>query len=319
MSKHDQHTEITARDGQYSYIKTEADDCTWIKMRLADKVKVGELVVKPDPHQASKTTPGKKHDHYGTAGWWAQHQGNYQSGSTGITVLPKPAKLAPEKETSFTKNYHTHDGKALVFEADGRQFFAAGYGDADPADYAMVLDLANLIGPHRRFWTRDAIIPPSGKKWLALNSEIAVGKDNVAQGTSYVMPVMPQNVVHFNWPDGGIIRGAHTFWEKLFAQMPKGKILVCCFGGHGRTGTALACLLMITGLADSSYEAILTVRAQHCEHAVETTTQVEYLDALAYDWGLGQHGKDANKVPMGGSAAALAAHKQQAAKAAKKG
>jgi protein-tyrosine phosphatase len=46
---------------------------------------------------------------------------------------------------------------------------------------------------------------------------------------------------------------------------------VGCLGGHGRTGTALACLAVLTGTPPG--EAVAWVRATYCEKAVETDEQ----------------------------------------------
>ncbi len=46
---------------------------------------------------------------------------------------------------------------------------------------------------------------------------------------------------------------------------------VGCLGGHGRTGTALACLAVLTGTPAN--EAVAWVRANYCAHAVETEAQ----------------------------------------------
>lgn len=47
-----------------------------------------------------------------------------------------------------------------------------------------------------------------------------------------------------------------------------------CVGGHGRTGTALACLAVLGG--QRSAEAITWVRGNYCPAAVETTAQEEF-------------------------------------------
>jgi protein-tyrosine phosphatase len=44
-----------------------------------------------------------------------------------------------------------------------------------------------------------------------------------------------------------------------------------CLGGHGRTGTALACLAVLAGTPPD--DAVAWVRATYCEKAVETDAQ----------------------------------------------
>ncbi len=58
---------------------------------------------------------------------------------------------------------------------------------------------------------------------------------------------------------------------------------VACWGGRGRTGTALTCMAVLEGL--SAAEAIRYVREHYQPHAVETTEQETYVMRFA-DHGL---------------------------------
>jgi protein-tyrosine phosphatase len=51
-----------------------------------------------------------------------------------------------------------------------------------------------------------------------------------------------------------------------------------CLGGHGRTGTALACLAVLGGYPPE--EAVAWVRANYCPSAVETAEQESFVLAL---------------------------------------
>ncbi len=53
------------------------------------------------------------------------------------------------------------------------------------------------------------------------------------------------------------------------------RVEVGCSGGHGRTGTALACLAILAGLSPS--DAVSWVRAHYCPDAVETADQEAYV------------------------------------------
>jgi len=48
-----------------------------------------------------------------------------------------------------------------------------------------------------------------------------------------------------------------------------------CLGGHGRTGTALACLAVLAG--HSPADAVAWVRTHYCDHAVETDDQAAFV------------------------------------------
>jgi len=50
---------------------------------------------------------------------------------------------------------------------------------------------------------------------------------------------------------------------------------IACAGGHGRTGTALACLAILDGIPGA--EAVAFVREHYDPHAVETPAQRRYV------------------------------------------
>jgi len=60
-------------------------------------------------------------------------------------------------------------------------------------------------------------------------------------------------------------------WERAAAE----RVEIACAGGHGRTGTALACLVVIDGLPGS--EAIDYVRRNYSAGAVETPWQRRFV------------------------------------------
>ncbi|ETA71008.1 putative-tyrosine phosphatase [Actinospica robiniae DSM 44927] len=53
------------------------------------------------------------------------------------------------------------------------------------------------------------------------------------------------------------------------------RVEVACAGGHGRTGTALACMAVLDGVDPG--EAVAYVRAHYDAHAVETPWQKRYV------------------------------------------
>lgn len=309
---------LKARDGQYGYLKVEKTG-TWKKIRLATSECVGEITV-PDAgpkHIGPGYFQSSAHKDTANARWWEEHKDD-QYAEYGVGSKHKHTK---EKESSYAHNFCSHTGKDAVWSADGREFYCAGFGGVRPAEYALVLDLANQV--NKWWWSPDAILPGSLSAYLPLNAFIAVDpKSNTCQGKAYIAPPVHANVVHFNWPDMGVIRASVEFWEELWAKLPgaspagvPSKILISCFGSHGRTGTCLAALMMASGEVDSSLEAVLTVRAKHCEQAIEHTKQLIYLDALAADWEIGGDALSANKIKIGGSQEALTKllHEQQVA------
>lgn len=56
------------------------------------------------------------------------------------------------------------------------------------------------------------------------------------------------------------------------------RVEVGCIGGHGRTGTTLACLAILAGHPPG--EAVAWVRANYCAEAVETPEQKAFIVEL---------------------------------------
>jgi hypothetical protein len=81
---------------------------------------------------------------------------------------------------------------------------------------------------------------------------------------------------HLEWPDFGVpadLDGFRAALADALERARRGEIVeLGCLGGHGRTGTALACLAILTGTPPN--EAVDWVRANYCEKAVETDEQL---------------------------------------------
>ena len=60
-------------------------------------------------------------------------------------------------------------------------------------------------------------------------------------------------------------------WERAATE----RVEIACFGGRGRTGTALACLAVLDGVPAT--EAVAYVRDRYDRHAVETPWQRRYI------------------------------------------
>jgi hypothetical protein len=88
---------------------------------------------------------------------------------------------------------------------------------------------------------------------------------------------------NLDWPDfdvptdGDALRIA--FLDLLDRAGRGDPVEVGCLGGHGRTGTALACLAVLTGTPPG--EAVAWVRANYCKKAVETGEQEALVRAFS--------------------------------------
>lgn len=87
---------------------------------------------------------------------------------------------------------------------------------------------------------------------------------------------------HLKWPDFGVPERAEDVARALLSVLEEARVgrrvEIGCLGGHGRTGTALACLAILSGLP--SAEALDWVRTSYCAHAVETPEQAAFVAAF---------------------------------------
>ena len=102
-----------------------------------------------------------------------------------------------------------------------------------------------------------------------------------------------------DWPDQKAAPIHPSFWVDLLAKIQSDEfqakyldVVFCCFGGHGRTGTALASLAIVAGIyADKGVsfkndktrvptlaeKAEVWIQHDYCKKAVESDDQTEYL------------------------------------------
>ena len=91
-------------------------------------------------------------------------------------------------------------------------------------------------------------------------------------------PVVPWESRWLQWPDfrlpadeAQVLPTLTEAWQRAGAE----RVEIACAGGHGRTGTALACLAILDGVPRS--RAVAFVRGQYDQHAVETIRQRRYV------------------------------------------
>lgn len=86
--------------------------------------------------------------------------------------------------------------------------------------------------------------------------------------------------LEISWRDGDVPALSMQDWEHLIKDFEhfKGRVLVHCIGGHGRTGTFCAILLALTGALRK--DPVQWLRKNYCEKAVETKRQFDYLSQL---------------------------------------
>jgi hypothetical protein len=91
-------------------------------------------------------------------------------------------------------------------------------------------------------------------------------------------PPLPWEHRWLRWPDFRLpaddteaLAALTQAWERAGAE----RVEVACAGGHGRTGTALACIAILDGVP--SAEAVAFVREHYDAQAVETPAQRRYV------------------------------------------
>jgi Protein-tyrosine phosphatase len=83
------------------------------------------------------------------------------------------------------------------------------------------------------------------------------------------------------WPDWGLPADpaeARQAIADLWQRAPDERVEVACSGGQGRTGTALACLAILDGVAPD--QAVRYVREHYHPRAVETPGQRRFVARL---------------------------------------
>ncbi len=142
---------------------------------------------------------------------------------------------------------------------------------------------------HQRFEVhrhRSVIVLPDGTEVMAVSFD---GRDPYArdQPPDYGLYLderwdPPWTHDHLDWPDFGVPENATQVVAGLRAMLDRARggerVEIGCLGGHGRTGTALACLCVLIGHPPS--EAVAWVRANYCVSAVETAEQEAFVVGL---------------------------------------
>ena len=84
---------------------------------------------------------------------------------------------------------------------------------------------------------------------------------------------------HLEWPDFGVPTQIDQVLVALDATLERARagqlVEVGCIGAHGRTGTALACLAILSGVAP--VDAVGWVRTSYCTQAIETPEQAAFV------------------------------------------
>lgn len=159
-----------------------------------------------------------------------------------------------------------HDASKTIVKYEGREIRVANASGLALAEGVTdcLIDLARLTSPPSQF-----ILPGSDPRFLPLEKHLPREKS-----------VRPPILLRLGWPDMAPppVGVGLSFWRELWELLPVGITVIACEGGHGRSGTALAAMLIARGMDPE--EAIEYVRRMHCSYAIETAEQEAYLRSL---------------------------------------
>lgn len=148
---------------------------------------------------------------------------------------------------------------------------------------------ADPVHDHQRHQVhrhRSPIALPDGTEVVAASFDPldSYGRDHQPDYGLYLdrrwQPPWPHG--RLDWPDFGVPADQTHMITALKSVQDRARsgqrVEIGCVGGHGRTGTVLACLAILSDHPPA--DAVAWVRDHYCEHAVETPEQVALIDRL---------------------------------------
>jgi Swiss Army Knife protein, DSP-PTPase phosphatase domain len=89
--------------------------------------------------------------------------------------------------------------------------------------------------------------------------------------------------VMLDWPDFGVPADTEVATHEIRAAYERARrgesVEVACIGGHGRTGTVLACMAVLAGVPVN--DAVAWVRETYCSRAVQEPSQQYWIEHRA--------------------------------------
>lgn len=153
------------------------------------------------------------------------------------------------------------------------------YADHESAKCTRSEHAHRRVGLHRH---RSDVVLPDGTSIMAVSFD---GDDPYTRGRSPDYGLYldrrwqpPWTHDHLDWPDFGVPDTASTTraLRSVLGRARAGeRVEVGCLGGHGRTGTAVACLAISSGYP--ARNAVDWVRTAYCTSAVETPEQETFI------------------------------------------
>jgi len=131
----------------------------------------------------------------------------------------------------------------------------------------------------------DLVQFPDGTRVLASGWFERNAADQVPDFGLYLDPMWTPTwpAQHLDWPDFGVPNNLAAADEQILDAWQRARsgdaVEVACIGGHGRTGTVLACMAVLAGVRPE--EAVAWVRQTYCERAVQEPSQAYWMERFA--------------------------------------
>lgn len=197
--------------------------------------------------------------------WKAMQRAKPAPGTEDL-VKKDPPSLVDTTGKTWTELSCRHEPTG-VFTFDGVSY----YGGSDSKVYPSRFDglVVNLLGQSAPDVMRAARLHYGSESWAA-RLEPFMRKEM-------------DNYISIDWKDYHAPPVGAGFWLALHMEAKRlgyKKVLVYCYGGHGRTGTALAGILIECAHYDDKH-AIDFVREKMCKKCVESKEQEDYLAEIS--------------------------------------
>ncbi len=174
-------------------------------------------------------------------------------------------------KSAYTQNWDKcHKGNVELFTLDQEEkagtFYVGGWSrDATMMTKMMIIDLTGNKTLQSDIEAKDKLAA------RAFAGTIKADKQSSSTG-----------ILHLYIPDGGVGRFPNKTWGVLANEvleiLSKGTdVLVCCMGGHGRTGIAAAIIAHLIDPEMTGKNPVAWVRDKYCEKVVENQKQIDYI------------------------------------------
>lgn len=195
-------------------------------------------------------------------------------GSTSVVGAGAGAGAYHHTQSSYSE-WCNHDPATLpTWASDGVELYIADAPGVRKCkeDFDIVIDCGDVITDY--FANRKVGIVSGAERFVKSLAKYSTAVDAGPE------------VIKLAWADRKAPALHPAFWPDLASQLQSStptptKVVINCVGGHGRSGTALVCLMLVLNPDYSAADAIIHLRAIHCARAIESGEQHEYINLVA--------------------------------------